>query len=455
MAILSTLLSVAKPTGMWESIIWAFEGFTKNYVLAVILLTIIIRIIWSPLETYNRRISAKNATMQAKMQPELQKVQEKYGHDKQLLNQKTNEVYKKHNFNMAGSCGFMLVFMVLNLVIFFTLFSGLNKISSFKIYENYDNLKEYYSNCLSLSDNNKTEYQNAYTNDKDLEFRVFVEGEDKIIGLFEKTEETTSVSTALISDNYLTLEELKEFDVQDVVKNKDGSDATNEDGSLKLEPKYANDVINSYIENLDLIVLVEEVKDGDVVVTEKVTLLDVVTEDSMSLIEVQYQENKESFLWIENVWVADSPFKTSIFDYKGFSSMVKNNIEKGEESVYNSFMPLLSDSQGRVNGYLILPLLCIAISFLSTWLSQKTMTKKSDNNQQPVKQGKAMQIIMPLIMGIFAIFYNSVFAIYMVTSQAISTALLPLQNLIVRKLENRADKKKMQTQTDQVDYRRK
>ena len=99
MAIISTLLSVAKPAGVWESIIWAFEGFTNNYVWAVVLITIIIRIIWSPLETYNRRITAKNTAMQAKMQPELQKVQEKYGHDRQLLNQKTNEVYKKYNYN--------------------------------------------------------------------------------------------------------------------------------------------------------------------------------------------------------------------------------------------------------------------------------------------------------------------------------------------------------------------
>ena len=76
MAILSTLLSVAKPTGMWESIIWAFEGFTNNYIWAVVLLTVIIRIIWSPLDTYNRRITAKNTAMQAKMQPELKKIQE-------------------------------------------------------------------------------------------------------------------------------------------------------------------------------------------------------------------------------------------------------------------------------------------------------------------------------------------------------------------------------------------
>ncbi len=452
MAILSTLLSVAKPTGMWESIIWAFEGFTNNYIWAVVLLTVIIRIIWSPLDTYNRRITAKNTAMQAKMQPELQKIQEKYGHDKQLLNQKTNEIYKKNNYNMMGSCGFMLVFMVLNLVIFFTLFTGLNNIASYKIYENYDNLKENYANCLNLVNEN-TENTNLYIDnfnqEKDLEFRVFVDGDNKVIGLFEKTTETTTRESALLVNNYLTLEEFKERDQLDV----------NEDGTpIENDVKRANDVIKAIIDNFSAKVLVEEEKDGETIVKQKVTLLDAVTKTSMSLVESEYKATQESFLWIQNIWIADSPFKSSFLEYKEFEGMVRvNNVEKHEDVIYNSFMPSLANSQGRVNGYFILPIIIIAISFLSMWLSQKMMTpkKKEEDGKKKPRQGLAMQIIMPLIMGIFAIFYNSVFAIYMLASQLISTALLPLQQLIVKKLEERAEKKEAQKVNTQVDYRRK
>lgn len=452
MAILSTLLSVAKPTGMWESIIWAFEGFTNNYVWAVVLLTIIIRIIWSPLDTYNRRITAKNTAMQAKMQPELQKIQEKYGHDKQLLNQKTNEIYKKNNYNMMGSCGFMLVFMVLNLVIFFTLFTGLNNIASYKIYENYDNLKENYVNCLNLIDEN-TESTNLYIDnfnqEKDLEFRVFMDGENKVIGLFEKTVQDTNKESALLTSKYLTLEDFKERDELD----------SNEDGSpIENDVKRANDVIKAIIDKFSVKVLVEEEKDGETIVKQKVTLLDAVTATSMTLVEEEYKATQESFLWIQNIWIADNPFKTSFLDYKGFESLVRaNNVEKHEDVVYNAFMPSLASSQGRVNGYFILPIIIIAISFLSMWLSQKMMApkKKDEDGKKKPRQGLAMQIIMPLIMGIFAIFYNSVFAIYMLASQLISTALLPLQQLIVRKLEERAEKKEAQKVNTIVDYRRK
>lgn len=441
MAILSTLLSVVKPAGMWESIIWAFDSFTNNYIWAVVLITVIIRLIWSPLDTYNRRITSKNTAMQEKMKPELEKIQAKYGNDKQLLNQKTNEIYKKHNYNMAGSCGFMAVFMILNLVVFFTLFSGLNKISNYKIYENYDFLKEDYANCLNVVNEQVEVYKNAVNDGKDLEFRVYMNGEDKMIGLFEKESQE-----AITYEKYLTLEDFKAKDEIDI--------------TVENDVQRANDVINIIRKSFEEQIISEkEVVDEDGVVSvEKVTLLGSVVQTAMPLIENTYKANQESFLWIKNIWIADSPLKSSMFTYEQFEGMVrKNNIELGEKEIYNSFMPKLKESQGKVNGYFILPVLIIAVSFLSSWLSQFLMRRNlKKKGKTPSKaQGRIMQIVMPLIMGIFAIFYNAVFSIYMLASQLISTALLPLQDLIVNKLEANAEKKEAQKNTNTMDYRRK
>ena len=441
MAILSTLLSVVKPAGMWESIIWAFDSFTNNYIWAVVLITVIIRLIWSPLDTYNRRITSKNTAMQEKMKPELEKIQAKYGNDKQLLNQKTNEIYKKHNYNMAGSCGFMAVFMILNLVVFFTLFSGLNKISNYKIYENYDFLKEDYANCLNVVNEHVEVYKNAVNDGKDLEFRVYMNGEDKMIGLFEKESQE-----AITYEKYLTLEDFKAKDEIDI--------------TVENDVQRANDVINIIRKSFEEQIISEkEVVDEDGVVSvEKVTLLGSVVQTAMPLIENTYKANQESFLWIKNIWIADSPLKSSMFTYEQFEGMVsKNNIELGEKEIYNSFMPKLKESQGKVNGYFILPVLIIAVSFLSSWLSQFLMRRNlKKKGKTPSKaQGRIMQIVMPLIMGIFAIFYNAVFSIYMLASQLISTALLPLQDLIVNKLEANAEKKEAQKNANTMDYRRK
>ena len=115
-------------------------------------------------------------------------------------------------------------------------------------------------------------------------------------------------------------------------------------------------------------------------------------------------------------------------------------------------MPSLDKNVGRVNGYLILALLSIGVSFLSIFLGNLTNKKKGE---APVKNNKVMMFIMPIIMGIFAIFYNSVFAIYLVVSQAISAALAPLENLIINKWEDHDKKKKDEKLKSVVDYRRK
>ena len=107
-----------------------------------------------------------------------------------------------------------------------------------------------------------------------------------------------------------------------------------------------------------------------------------------------------------------------------------------------------------LNGYLILAILSIGISFLAVWLGNMVNRKKGmPAPKQP--GGKVMMIVLPLIMGIFAIFYNSVFAIYMVVSQAISAALAPLENLIVNKWEAHQEKKEEEKKKSVVEYRRK
>ena len=66
---------------------------------------------------------------------------------------------------------------------------------------------------------------------------------------------------------------------------------------------------------------------------------------------------------------------------------------------------------------------------------------------------KWMQIIIPILLGIFALFYNSVFAVYMLTGQIISAVIAPLQNLILDKIDQ--NKQQKEEKKVEVDYRRK
>lgn len=432
MAIVSFLLSVVEPSGFWITIIKAFENVTNNYVLAIIFLTVIIKLIWTPIDMFNKRSQQKMSMVQAQMQPELDIINKKYAKDPNLLKQKQNEVYKKYNGKSMGGCFLMLVFMILNLTIFFSLFSGLNVMGSYKISESYDTLKYAYANCLNVANNyliENPEKQDIFLNYENISFEIDYENNE--IVMYQTTdEEKVKLDSEPFKNDF-------SFEVEEDV-----------DGTIQTVKKSSNVYIVNLINGLNEKILKEDAVEGSEK-TIKFTVEDAVKKSSFSLIKEKYLETKESFLWIDNIWISDSPFNQSIVDYNGYVSQVgKNNVEENEEIIYNSFMLQLKSSQSRTNGYFILPILCILASVLTMLLTSKVGNK---NNQ--TKQNKLLLIILPIIFGIFALLYNSVFAIYMLISQIMAAITLPLQNLILNSIDKRKSKKV--EEKVEIDYTRK
>ena len=470
MAFITGLLSVSQPTGVWESIIKAFEAGVGSYILAIVLITLIIKIIWAPFETINKKINKKNMRIQATLQPELEKIKARYGTDRNLLNQKTQELYKKHNYSMMGSCLFMLVFLALNLTIFFTLFAGINSMADYKISQQYDYLKYNYANVLNLTDivyeandddNELNDIEGYFENYNDLKFEVI---DGQIIAKLSSGEEI--VRTEYKTDFSYTSDQNQTDENGNIITD----ETTGEPLKIVISSDQAiyNLVTKFVSPQPKLNENGEQIKDenGNVVYEERYvggqTILDVklkqaVDEFSSKFIVDQYENSPESsnFLWIENYWIADSPLKNSIFTYDQFVSEIgSNNVSEYEKTIYDSFMVSLNDQVGRVNGYLILAILSVAVSMLAIWIGNITTRKKGEPKAK-APGSKVMMIVMPLIMGIFAIFYNSVFAIYMVTSQVIGVALTPLENLIINKWDAHQEKKEEEKRKSVVEYRRK
>ena len=90
-------ISLSAPTGMWQSIIFGMEKALGNYAVALILVTIIIKLVMVPFDFINKYTSKKSARKQAEMKPDLDKVNAKYANDKNMLNQKTNKALGKPN----------------------------------------------------------------------------------------------------------------------------------------------------------------------------------------------------------------------------------------------------------------------------------------------------------------------------------------------------------------------
>jgi YidC/Oxa1 family membrane protein insertase len=105
---------LAKPL-LW--ILDFFQRFVGNYGVAIILLTMLIRLAFFPLATKQFR-SMKE--MQ-RLQPLLQELREKYKEDRERLNQETMQLFRTHKVNPLGGC----LPIVVQIPVFFALYQVL------------------------------------------------------------------------------------------------------------------------------------------------------------------------------------------------------------------------------------------------------------------------------------------------------------------------------------------
>ena len=76
------------------------QSWVGSYGWAMVVFTILIRLVLTPLDVKSR-VSMRKTT---KLQPQQQALQKKYANDKEKLNQKMAELYKKEHINPLSSC---------------------------------------------------------------------------------------------------------------------------------------------------------------------------------------------------------------------------------------------------------------------------------------------------------------------------------------------------------------
>jgi YidC/Oxa1 family membrane protein insertase len=95
-----------------------FYGFTRNYGVAIILLTVITKVLFFPLTL---KSMASMRAMQA-LQPQINALRSKYKSDPQRLQRETMELYRAHKVNPLGGC----LPMVVQVPIFYALYVALS-----------------------------------------------------------------------------------------------------------------------------------------------------------------------------------------------------------------------------------------------------------------------------------------------------------------------------------------
>jgi YidC/Oxa1 family membrane protein insertase len=109
---------LVKPLGQILYFIYTTVAF-RNYGLAIIIFTFIVKLILLPLTIKQYRSTAK---MQ-EIQPLIQDIQRRYKNDKEKMNQELMKLYQEHKFNPAGGCLPLLI----QLPIIFSLYYAINQ----------------------------------------------------------------------------------------------------------------------------------------------------------------------------------------------------------------------------------------------------------------------------------------------------------------------------------------
>jgi len=355
--------TVSEPTHFMAKFMLSLQnklGDNVSFGWVVVLFTVILRLILSPLDVWQKLITRKNNKAMKRMKPQLEALQAKYGDDKERMQQEQMALYKKEHYSMMGMC----LPTIITFVVFFVVFAGFRQMVGYQFAQDYKNSYNIYETAL----------------------------------------------TAELVDNkgYASVEE--------VPKTEQGAA-----DYAEAKEKAQQAVKESYFS--------------------------------------KEEKSVRSFLWIKNIFVSDNwatevPSFATVTGQEGFATSKLTGITIDE---YNDVMGAVIGTggygkNGKWNGLLILPILSIALSFLSTKLlsgqqppQMPTQTKDGDGKDKgkdPSQQSmKAMQYMMPLMMGVFALLYSGAFALYMFTSSFAAILFQCVFNLVAKIIDVQQEKK--------------
>ncbi len=356
----------------------ALGGGATSFGWTVVLFTVVLRLILSPLDIWQKIVTRKNAKAMERMKPQLDALQERYGDDKQRLQQEQSALYKKEKYSTLGMC----LPTIITLVVFFVVFGGFREMVGYQYALDYKSSQTAYNTSISQ------QIQDVYGD---------VDGDNK-------------------------------FTIADITKDEAGAQNL---ATFKENAQQA--VYDNYYKE------------------ENTTL--------------------RSFLWIKNIFVPDNwdaavPTFTTITGQSGMATSRLTGLTIDE---YNDVMGKVLGTggygkDGKWNGLLILPVLSTLLSFVSSKMSaaaqgmgkkkdgkkmtraerklekQKELAAQKEKNPQ-AQSMKSMQYMMPIMMGVFGLFYSGAFAVYMFVSSATAILFQLAFNLVGALIDRSKEKK--------------
>lgn len=490
MAVLNLLAAgiaetIKTPGGIpWEWLILKVFDFVANYGWRIILFTVLLKLVLLPLDIYQKYCMRKNQKITERLKPEMEKLEKAYGDDRQTFAQKQMELNKKEGFSYFSSC----LPMILTMVIFIWLWNSMTDISRYMImkqyvewYDRYQLVEDYVrdedylvrvrqtpkldadGNPVVDGDGN-TVYIDMTDEDGNLVY-VYTEDERariRVIVARAATNYNNDLQAQIVAkDDAIAA---KQQQIDDKKQQIQGTDPEDAETQAALAAELAT--LNSELENLKAERETLEASripttdaDGNVDAgvwsykqDDHPTVVAISQQAVADMYRDEQETNRESFLWVKNIWSPDVPWKKPIGDLNSFKSSVgkyltdpkKTGIAQGDlnalQDSYTNVTARLRVQENQANGYLILPILSIGFSFLSYFITQRQQKKSGQAPVEGAPGGGTMKFMMylfPIMMGVFALTYSTAFTLYIVVNSGTTIVVNLLSTLIINLMDRR------------------
>lgn len=363
-------------------IVKAMYSWIGSYGWTVVVFTVFLKLVMLPLDFWQRYSARKMSVQMQIMQPYVAEIDKRYGPNSQKGAEEKQKLFKKHGYSMTSSC----LPMIVTMVVFFIMFGGLRSYSTYSSVTTFNTLVQTYYQTYAEK---IVEIPTGATSAQQTAYEVFVAsyGSNTIADSFSK-DERAKIAQAL---------------------------------------KAVQDKKDALLQSADQKELGQELE----------TLLANCQAEVKQAVQTKYSQVEEGWLWIQNVAQPDT-WETIFPQYdsgsNSFTSLVDMSDYGGTDNgkaLYNTIRNAVLETgergtKGTWNGLMILPILSVALSFLSMFVSQamerkgKTNQAQTSAEQQQQQSNKITMILMPLMMAYFGFIYTGAFSIYMVINYLIS-----------------------------------
>lgn len=97
-------------------VLWFAYTLVPSFAIAILIFTVVLRIVQFPLQIKSQKSMAGSMRLQKKQQ----EIQEKYGRDREKVNEELSKLYEKENINPMGGCMTSIVPMFLLMGVYWT-----------------------------------------------------------------------------------------------------------------------------------------------------------------------------------------------------------------------------------------------------------------------------------------------------------------------------------------------